>query len=846
MIKRSQVLALATSARATQSPQEARNLLTQWLTRWPGDQDMQLLLARFEIEDGQTRTAVTRLEQAVQVDAERSEAYWLLAEALQQTGEGMRSPIFLACAQILEDLEPDAKTSPPWAFSLLRSRRALSSDQPLRAVEEIRSALKADPSLPLPAITAIKAFEQSGDRGSALYWARVIRDRWPENIFGRYFLAEELIRTGRPAEGVEILHGLVASDPVFSAMQHLLSKDSPYRSLWPSSLRADMNWTSTVPKSPVEVIEEPHPVEVEVKSNDESSLPDPEPWEAFQGPESGESEHTPSDTLIDIRRDFNRIAGRINARIQAADDETRIPAYIVLSSRTRMLQAFGEAKFARIDDAIMQAVEAVRRRNGWTAYRFYPDDPASTEGFGLTPSDPGNPWQVKLRISDLEEALTRRGEMIGAILIVGGDEIVPFHMLPNPTDDEDDEVPSDNPYATIDENYFVPEWGVGRLPSDDDPEFMVNMLKGIAEYHRNDVTRGSARSRLQAWMYSRMAWLLRRRPRSLGYSASIWKKASLAVFKTIGGPRSLMTSPPTVTGNLSPMSANGVQFSYFNLHGLEDAPEWFGQRDPLKDRRSDTDFPIALKPTDVVNGGRSPEIVFTEACYGANVLSKNAETALCLKFLSSGSRAIIGSTKISYGSVNPPLIAADLLGRLFWEQINESVPVGEALRIAKLKLAGEMHDRQGFLDGEDQKTLISFILYGDPLYSAGNVIRIPGAKTIRRTIASGKVNTVCALGSQPAEIDDATSERIKTIVSQYLPGMEEADCNIHHQHSACDGHDHTCPSHQLGMKTAKGAKNNTVVVSFAKHVNTKSHQHPHFARLTLDQSGKILKLAVSR
>jgi Flp pilus assembly protein TadD len=805
-------------------------------------------MARYEIEDGQTRAAITRLEQVIRADAERSEAYWLLAEALQQVGEGMRSPVFLACAHILEDLEPDAKSSPSWAFSLLRATRALASNQSQRAVDEIGSALKADPSLALAAITAIKAFEQSGDRGSALYWARVVRDRWPENIYARFFLAEELIRSGRPAEGVEILHGLVASDPAASVIQHLLSPDSPYLALWPKSLRAKVTTEISNPFAnpiPVQVVNE---VQVSPKSRVEepSALPEPEPWEAFQGPDTGEAEKAPSDSLIDIRRDFDRIAARINARIRPSDEEARIPAYIVLSSRTRLLQAFGEGKFARIDDAIMQAVEAVRRRKRWTAYRFYPDDPTSTGAFQLTPSDPGNPWQVKLRIADLDAALARRGEMIGAILIVGGDEIIPFHMLPNPTDDDDDEIPSDNPYATIDQNYFIPEWGVGRLPSDDDAEFLVNMLKGIADYHRSELGRIGAGFGLRSWVNGRLTRLFRRRPRSLGYSASIWKKASLAVFKTIGGPRSLMTSPPSVTGKLSPMSAGRVQFSYFNLHGLEESPEWFGQRDPLRDRSSDTDFPIALKPTDVVNSGRSPSIVFTEACYGANVLSKNAETALCLRFLSSGSRAVIGSTKISYGSVNPPLIAADLLGRLFWEQINSSVPVGEALRIAKLKLAAKMHDRQGFLDGEDQKTLISFVLYGDPFYSTGSFSRIPGAKAMTRSIQASRVKTVCALGSQASEIDQATSERIKAIVSQYLPGMEDAECKIHHQHSGCDGDDHACPSQQLGIKTTKGGNENTMVVSFAKHVKTISHQHPHFARLTLDQSGKVLKLAVSR
>lgn len=56
--------------------------------------------------------------------------------------------------------------------------------------------------------------------------------------------------------------------------------------------------------------------------------------------------------------------------------------------------------------------------------------------------------------------------MIGALLIIGGHDIVPFHMLPNPTDDSDTNVPSDNPYATLDENYFIQQWPVGRIPDE--------------------------------------------------------------------------------------------------------------------------------------------------------------------------------------------------------------------------------------------------------------------------------------------------------------------------------------------------------------------------------------------
>ncbi len=116
-----------------------------------------------------------------------------------------------------------------------------------------------------------------------------------------------------------------------------------------------------------------------------------------------------------------------------------------------------------------------------------------------------------------------------------------------------------------------------------------------------------------------------------------------------------------------------------------------------------------------LNSGRAPQVVFSEACYGAHIINKSTDQAMSLRFLQVGTQAVVGSTCISYGSISPPLIAADFLGHAFWSFLREGVPAGEALRRAKISLAREMHNRQGYLDGEDQKTLISFVLYGDPL-----------------------------------------------------------------------------------------------------------------------------------
>ncbi len=582
-------------------------------------------------------------------------------------------------------------------------------------------------------------------------------------------------------------------------------------------------------------------------------LPVPKPWEGFRGPDPGDSHaQMPVDLTQSpqqIQQELEQLAARDDS-LGSDREDRRVPAYIVLSSRTRLMQTFGESGYQNVDHAVMRLVEAVRRQPRWSAYRIYIDDPLTLNPFGLGPIDPGNAWQIKLRLADIDQVLAQRGEMIGALLIVGGDSVVPFHMLPNPTDDDDDAIPSDNPYATTDENYFTPEWPIGRLPVNDDADLLVELLFDAAEHHLQAQRPINWLARFKEWLSGFFRRLTGNRNHALGYSASIWRKASLAVFRIIGETQGMITSPPVQSGRLPIVAMRPVDLSYFNLHGLEDAPEWFGQRDPLRDTTSGIEFPIALHPQDVVNSGRAPSVVYTEACFGANSIGKTPETALCLKFLQSGTHAVIGSTKVSYGSVTPPLIAADLLGRLFWEQLNRSLPVGEALRKAKLQLIAEMYNKQGYLDGEDQKTLITFVLYGDPLYAPGKLGSLHGHKgVVRHTIRPQAINTAYAIGGpllSQEDLDPAMLSTVKSIVSRYLPGMVDADLRIRRQQHTWHGDDHACPTNQVGIKSGRQIAGQRMVVTLAKSIPEGARQHTHYARLTLDDTGKVLKLAVSR
>ena len=129
--------------------------------------------------------------------------------------------------------------------------------------------------------------------------------------------------------------------------------------------------------------------------------------------------------------------------------------------------------------------EYIKKNNGWGSIVFYPDDKDCMLKLGLSAIDKVDPWKIKLALTDLDKSLTKKGSMIGAVLIVGGNEIIPFHQLPNPTDDMDNHVLSDNPYGAVDNNYFIPDWQVGRLPGDNQSDaglLLIQLRNVISSY----------------------------------------------------------------------------------------------------------------------------------------------------------------------------------------------------------------------------------------------------------------------------------------------------------------------------------------------------------------------------
>jgi hypothetical protein len=518
--------------------------------------------------------------------------------------------------------------------------------------------------------------------------------------------------------------------------------------------------------------------------------------------------------------------------------DRNVPLYLIVSSKKGLIRRFGNDGFGKLDQDLNELGETIEAQIGLQVITIYVDDVYSLDPYRLQPVDPADPLQIKMLIDLLDTYLNGQGLEIQYVLIVGGDAIIPFHRLPNPIDDQDEHVPSDNPYASRDDNYFVPERAVGRMPDGDaeDFSFLSSLIRTAIDGHTRPRSKGLLNNIVD------MFWSVEEENgQGQGYSASIWRRASRAVFQTIGDNRDLRTSPPVTYEEFE--LADGPRLSYFNLHGIEDGADWYGQRDSLFPADYPL-FPIALRPEDLSPTESANAVVFTEACYGANILGKNTDTSIALRFLASRALALVGSTNISYGSIAPPLLGADLVGRHFWEGMMANMTIGDALRYAKIELAKEMQEQQGYLDGEDQKTLISFVLYGDPTLPATAIHNGTPPLAVSKDIRPPVICRKRAKAPKDAVSGDLVA-KVKRRIEASLPHMAQAQVRATPLHF-CSGKCGNRCGHKCGTsKTAKGRPENWAL-TLEKDLPVEHGKHHQVIRVTADKRGRILKVAMSK
>jgi hypothetical protein len=868
-ISRNRFLLIINAAIEGQSYRFARQIGQTWLSRFPGDLEIGLLLGISLLGEGNRKEAFNVLDKICQRDPEFPEVHQALYLAADAGSE--QSVTSSHCANILGNPIYQSLEIPEWCSQLRQAYQLFNNSSFEEAETLTHKVLGVKPNLTLAAVLHLKIAFARHEEQTINQLANLYHTRWPDCLQFKLCLAQAKMDMGDETIAVDLLHECVATDACGVVPGRLWGENHRYLPLWPESF--EMPFDFAIPASVATVLGwnmltagecetiEKVPLEIEINESKNEEVVSENNFEIHDETLRGSEPVVPEltrphrkmvedETLRSVEEAFASIAKKLN-RPTIARADGRFPVYIVMSIKSRLIEQYGQQTTSVIENEMQHLAEAIGLRPRWGSLVFFPDAPDNAREIGLNPVDLIDPWKIKLALVDLDTILARKGEMIGALLIVGGAEVVPYHMLPNPTDDVDIEVASDNPYATLDSNYFIPEWPVGRLPGEIGPDagLLLDQLRRIVQNHRpiektnNILIQISTLFKDGKIFQNILRFLLgSKTPLSFGYSASVWKQTSLAVYKLIGEPTNMLASPPEFSGSFASKKITDPKLGYFNLHGLVDSPDWYGQREITS--QDYPDYPVAISPRDIEKNGHSPSVIFTEACYGANIINKKESDALSLRFLALGTPAIVGSTCVSYGSVNSPLIGADLLGYLFWKHLRSGYTVGEALMQAKVDLAREMDHRQGFLDGEDQKTLISFILFGDPLVGLDSTqIR---AKYAMRSKTHPSIKTISDFDiedlGEPKISPEAVKE-VKQMVETYLPGLDEAKVAIRQQlFMGIEGN----LNNKAGMKEKNAGANGRMVVTISKHIEQSQYIHHHYARVTLNHRGKIVKLALSK
>lgn len=865
---------------STNTAHFSRLVAQNWLEYYPGDLEIQYLLAKSWFLNNKFEKAILTLEKLTATDPEYIHAQKLLLRTYKLTNNAKLQEQ----AGIVYALSGKKETyqSPPlWSETLLKARRALQKRKHGEAEGMIIEVLSTAPPTPLAGIAHALNLTLGNDQQDAIsklsikniieYYA----EQWKECLVFKLLLADLLLESGDESQGMMHLHHAVSKDITGRVARRIWGAQHNYRALWPETLEANIDlpipadvakilgWNQLPGYKGINVKEDANIQQEEKTSTTDVEISIEETPDIKHEPQQEtDIEIAENEEILTIKKVLEKVAKNLH-QPQLMDFDGRYPIYVILTTRKGLESKFGPQTTQLIENELLKVVSAIKDSNKWGAILLFADDAKSTTLFGLKPAKPDDPWAIKHLLTNLDRELGKKGTMIGAVLIIGGNDVVPYHLLPNPADDTDQAIPSDNPYATDDENYFIPKWLIGRIPggAGNDPGLLLSQIRAMSSYHSQ--YKSKRENGFIAWIRFIIHNLLPQNGKvfpMFGLTAEAWHRASVAVYRTIDDPKHLMTSPPVrvTRGNTIPP----VNCGYFNLHGKADASEWLGQRANIRDSLPDGDlFPIALTPQDIIHtngrlksGQGVPKMIFTEACYGAYTSNKTVDQSIALKFLLSGTNVFIGSTAIAYGSLEIPLTNADLLGKYYWQFIKEGLSSGEAFTKAKIYFANEVLNRYGYLDGAEQKTLLSFVHFGDPLFKLENP-KIVSAKNPNRQISVHRPNkppvivkTICDRCQGFTNDENISTQivaHVKNVVSQYLPGMESAEMSLHHETVSCNPIKGICPQTPQ-QKTGKVSKTNKRLVVLSKTTNGADNGYQTFARLTLDENGKLIKLSVSR
>jgi len=793
--------------------QFALGLVNQWLDKYPQDIEAEIYKTQILINNRNFQKGKKILDRILERDPENINGIRLYQKHRESDKKHLSSILF-----ILTGEASNMNAIEPWATKVRALKNEIRKQSYANAEKLLTGAISETPDNIYIALEHAKLSVKNKDLQTGRHILEIYGARWPNCIQFKLYLAKVLLELHNESESVGLLHACSRMDPGGLVVRRLFGKGHHFLSIFPSD--RNIKFFGEIPTS----------IALDF---DWTRLP------------SGQSKN--SKKFEDINLKTNKEL--YETATGSGDQSNPEKAYVILSSYKGLKDKYGPKTTDVILDYLNTLSSALERNPRWKPIVFIPDHADYANNFGLKTIDKIDPWKIKLSLMDLNMILKKSKSSIGAVLIIGNHDVIPFHRLPNPTEDSDSHVLSDNPYATSSSNYLLPEWIIGRLPGEkgNDPGLLMEQIRHITQFHKIAHHSDGIIEKLKQFIqrlknFGRFLRELLSPPNDFGYSAKVWRRSSIAAFRPIGKAHDLRISPPYDSDTIDVDKLLQAKCVYFNLHGLPTTNEWYGQRD-FAERPTGPDFPVAINTEKIKNIPNNIDLAYSEACYGGYINDKNIDDSITLKLLSIGSQGVVGSSCIAYGSVFTPLIGADLLGFIFWKYIKDGFSFGDALKQAKIGLIKVMMQRQGYLDGEDQKTLLSFNLYGDPLGCLEEIIFLNKANNSNmRESQLTLVNDMDGIVENQFDHHQIVTKDIKEVLESYLPGLENAKMRIRKQKIRMA----KILNHQEQKIGSNLSYKQVTQIVYEKTISDKNLDHHQYARVTIDEMGKIIKLAISR
>ena len=372
---------------------------------------------------------------------------------------------------------------------------------------------------------------------------------------------------------------------------------------------------------------------------------------------------------------------------------------IVLSSGERLRKVFGKRGFPQL----VSALEDLETRVGIRT--FFPDDPNSAAAFDLSARTLMEPGDFRSALVDVHRAM---GRADGDVLILGGDQIVPFHRFVNPvknrTLDPESIALTDAPYScpSMDPGLFLDRDAYLEVVGDAELSLSIGRLPDFGR-------------RSLPFLMAQVERL--RQPLAdldtniFAVSNEVWADQTLSIIPA--GDSSHYTTP-SWSARHPDWRTQRSRLLFFNLHGFLDEAPWRGYSE-FTDRWTD-----GLRPRDIDEDVAVGRLVVAENCYGAQIVGKRPNSSIALSFLASGAKGFIGALGKSFGSYlnrDAEIEHADFFAKRLLRLLTEGSTFGESLR----------ETRNGFIREDigdswteyDQKTALQFVLLGDPAARLG-------------------------------------------------------------------------------------------------------------------------------